>query len=62
MSEKIDQTEYEHLFPYNKEFDCWVDAVEQRIPSILVQRGRDRFLFESEGTKEDFSPFNTCNS
>jgi len=61
--------EYEELYPYEQEFREWVEAMEQQEQdenahraAIAVQLGRDRFLFDQDDLRDDFSPYNTCNS
>jgi|688.fasta_scaffold2042658_1 hypothetical protein len=61
--------EYEELYPYEQEFRQWIEALEQqethenaRRAAILVQLGRDRWLFDQDDERHDFSPYNTCNS
>lgn len=61
--EAIDDAEYEDLYPYEQEYRQWVEALEQEhIPSIRVQLGRDRFLFDQDDERDQFSPYNTVNS
>ena len=61
--------EYEELYPYEQEFREWMAALEQQElvetahrAAIAVQLGRDRWLFDQDDLRDEFSPYNTCNS
>jgi hypothetical protein len=58
------EPEYDQLYPYELEFQKWVEEQEQQAarPTIKVQLGRDRFLFDQDDEQDQFSPYNTVNS
>ena len=62
-TETINSQEYDDIYPYEREYLEWINSMEgYTIPSIRVQLGRDRFLFEQDDARDQFSPYNTINS
>jgi hypothetical protein len=54
--------EYESAFPYEQEYNAWIDSIERdyvdevKYRAKLVITNRDRVFLD------EFSPFNTVNS
>ena len=59
------QDEYEELYPYEQEYQSWMNSIEEDFKEECEERSgikvtkKSNFIFEID---EDLSPFNTINS
>ena len=59
------QEEYEDLYPYEQEYNAWMNSIEEDFREECEERfvikvtKKSNFIFEID---EDISPFNTINS
>ena len=59
------QDEYEDLFPYDQEYNAWMNSIEEDFREECEERSgvkvtkKANFIFEMD---EELSPFNTINS
>lgn len=64
------EEEYERMFPFEQEYQAWIDSIEQDFleevnyrASIAAKADRDNFIYVyDEELADELSPFATVNS
>ena len=54
--------EYESAFPYEQEYNAWIDSIEQDYQQEAKHRAKLVVTNRTQFVDEDLSPFNTVNS
>lgn len=59
LNEQIDLAEYEELFPFEQEYNSWMNAIEKDFNEEIAHRASIKIR---ETDRVSYSPYDTLNS